>query len=102
MTVVETVMSLTGGDECKVAVYVELAEGDVLNARFPYGKYTEQQKEETLEMYKTTVIKQAVVLFAKEGAEGESSHSENGVSRVYSDISQSPLADVVPMVDTIY
>lgn len=41
----------------------------------------------------------AVYLFNKQGAEGETSHSENGVSRGYenSDIPETLLAQIIPL-----
>lgn len=50
--------------------------------------------------YSTVQIKIAIELYNKRGAEGETSHSENGIARVYSsaDISKELLNQITPMV----
>ena len=52
--------------------------------------------------YSKTQIKIAIEMFNKRGAEGEVSHSENGISRSYekADISPSLLMSITPMVKT--
>lgn len=53
-------------------------------------------------IYSTLQIKMAIELYNKRGAEGQSGHSENGISRTYesSDLSPSLLAQVTPIVKT--
>lgn len=50
----------------------------------------------------TTQIKIAVELYNKRGAEGQISHSENGIDRVYerSDVSNALLRQIPPIVRT--
>lgn len=52
--------------------------------------------------YSNIQIKIAIEMFNKRGAEGQTSHSENGISRTYekSDISHSLLSQITPMVRT--
>lgn len=52
--------------------------------------------------YLTTQIKIAIELYNKRGAEGQTAHSENGISRTYekSDVSSSLLSQITPMVKT--
>jgi len=52
--------------------------------------------------YLTVQIKIAIELYNKRGAEGETGHSENGISRSYekSDISQSTLGLITPIAKT--
>lgn len=52
--------------------------------------------------YMTIQIRIAVELYSKRGAEGEFSHSENGISRMYekADVSPSLLSQIIPMVKT--
>lgn len=52
--------------------------------------------------YLTTQVKMAIELFSKRGAEGQTGHGENGISRSYEkgDVSESLLRQVIPMVKT--
>ena len=52
--------------------------------------------------YSNIQIKMAIEMFNKRGAEGQTSHSENGISRTYekADISPSLLNQITPMVRT--
>ena len=54
--------------------------------------------------YLTHQIKIAVELYSKRGAEGETAHGENGISRSYekADISPSLLCQITPMARTPY
>ena len=53
---------------------------------------------EVPERYKDVQVRAAVELFSKMGAEGQTSHSENSISRVWesADISNSVLAEIIP------
>lgn len=53
--------------------------------------------------YEPRVIEIAVYLFAKRGAEGQLSHSENGVNRTYAsaDIPDEMLNDIMPFVGVL-
>lgn len=68
----------------------------VLNRRFPFG-YPEGT--DVPHQYERLQISIALELYSKTGAEGETSHSENGISRLYEagDISPSLLKQIVPM-----
>ncbi len=72
------------------------AEAIVLNRRFPFG-YPEGM--EVPVQYERIQISIALELFSKSGAEGEMSHSENGISRTYEagDVSPSLLKQIMPM-----
>lgn len=52
--------------------------------------------------YSNTQIKIAIELYNKRGAEGQTSHTENGISRNYesADVSPSLLREITPMVKT--
>jgi len=54
--------------------------------------------------YLKTQIKIAIELYSKRGAEGQISHSENGLTRMYekSDISNSLLNQITPVIKTPY
>ena len=55
------------------------AKSRILNRRFPYG--TELTEVEAV--YDELQIELAICIYNKRGAEGESSHGENGVNRSY-------------------
>lgn len=52
--------------------------------------------------YLTTQIKMAIEMYNKRGVEGQSSHSENGISRTYeqADISYSLIREITPVAKT--
>lgn len=67
----------------------------IINARFPFNN---GEVTEVPESFHYMQCKIAVYLLNKQGAEGETSHSELGVSRSYesADIPDSMLSDIVP------
>lgn len=75
---------------------LDRAEQVVLSLRFPFGYGPEQYLEP---QYMGLQVEMAVELISKMGAEGETAHSENGVSRSYENagISDSLKRRVVPM-----
>ena len=66
---------------------------------FP-SNFTENQIEDDIQRHISTIAMAVVDLKMKEGAEGESSHSENSISRSYENayISSSIFNDVLPYV----
>lgn len=92
---------------------IETAKGAILARRFPYQAYPTRTvtaedgseiKETYVEpMYEGLLYRCAVDLYNKIGAEGQLSHSENGVSRGYESawISESLLSEVVPLVGVL-
>lgn len=78
---------------------IKNAVGEVLNRRYPFG-YTEEQRDNAVQMYYNTIFDIAVYLYGKQGAEGQLSMSENGTSRSYESggIPNSYLYGIVPVV----
>lgn len=68
------------------------AEAMILNKMYPFG-----YAEDTVipPRYERLQIKLAVELYSQRGAEGQTSHSENGTSRTWSDKNRI-LAQIVP------
>ena len=64
---------------------LESAKAVILSRRFPFGEHPTEIEDR----YKDLQIRIAVEMFNKRGAEGETAHSENGVSRTYSSASVS-------------
>ncbi len=73
---------------------LESAKAVILSRRFPFG----EQPLVIEERYKDLQIRIAVEMFAKRGAEGETAHNENGVSRTYSsaNVSEELLREITP------
>ena len=78
---------------------LESAKAVILSRRFPFG----EQPEEIENKYKDLQIRIAVEMFSKRGAEGETSHSENGVSRSYAsaNVSEDLLREITPKVGVV-
>lgn len=93
------------GDEVREAdkpvllILVQRAIRKVCAKRYPFG-YTDSEKDAAVLKYRDTVFDAAVYYWAKQGADGESSHSENGISRSY-ESEDSIYVDVTPMVKSI-
>ena len=73
---------------------LESAKAVILSRRFPFGEVPDEIENR----YKDLQIRIAVEIFNKIGAEGETSHSENGVSRTYSSasVSEDLLREITP------
>ena len=103
MTVLER-MKLKIGDSSVsdelLLTYLEDAKGIILNKRYPFG-YPDGTEVET--KYETVQVAIAIELYSKLGAEGETSHNENGISRTYENgfISNTLLKSIVPKVGSV-
>lgn len=75
---------------------LESAKAAIFQRRFPYSDYPETVENRYLDLQ----VRLAVFLYNKRGAEGQTAHSENGVSRTYegADIPVGMLREVTPMV----
>lgn len=78
---------------------LESASAVILSRRFPFGEHPIEIEPK----YKDLQIRIAVEMFNKLGAEGETSHSENGVSRTYSSasVSEELLREITPKVGVV-
>ena len=83
-----------------LSALIETAGGIVLSRRYPFG-YPEGATVEA--RYEHIQIQIALELFSKMGAEGQTAHSENGISRSYeaADISPSLLKRIVPLCGSV-
>ena len=85
-------------DNDVLSTYLTLAKGVVLSRAYPYTE------EDTVPAkYDTVHVEIAAYMLNKRGAEGQTSHSENGISRSYenADIPSSMLKVVTPHVGVI-
>lgn len=80
-----------------LGVYLRKAKQHILNKRYPHGVLVEQEVEPR---YEQLQIELAITLFNERGAEGQSSHNENGVSRSWR-TKEEILLDVVPYAEVL-
>lgn len=82
-------------DDAVLEAYLDDAKSIILNCRFPFG-YTDEMEIEP--QYLNLQIRIALEIFNKEGSEGQTGHSENGISRIYESagISKSLLQEILP------
>jgi hypothetical protein len=78
---------------------LESAKAVILSRRFPFG----EQPTELESKFNDLQIRIAVEMYNKRGVEGQTSHSENGVSRSYSsaNISEELLREITPKVGVV-
>ena len=86
-------------DEAILLDCLESAKSAIMARRYPYEEWPEELESRYLDLQ----FRCAMDLYNKIGAEGETSHSENGVSRGYESswISESLLREVTPVVKVV-
>ena len=79
--------------------YLNLAGGKILNRAYPFGT----DETEVPHRYEFLQCEVAAYLLNKRGAEGQTGHSENGISRSYesADVPESLLGAVTPIVGVL-
>ena len=88
--------TMVGGGETEqtMSIYLRIAEEKILSRLYPFevAERTMPQKYEMLQ------LEIAAYLMNKRGAEGQLSHSENGISRSYEsgDVPESMMKRVIP------
>lgn len=75
--------------------YLSKAKSKILNRLYPYE--IPQNVKDVPTRYEELQIELAIVLFNESGAEGQSSHNENGVSRAWRSETQI-LSEITPFV----
>ena len=88
----------TPTDEELVALLL-ITKGAILNRRYPFGT----DLTEVPARYEYIQLQMCVALYNKKGAEGQTAHSENGISRTYEagDIPQSLLKQILPIAGSV-
>ena len=73
---------------------LESAKAVILSRRFPFGEVPDEIERR----YKDLQIRIAVEMHSKIGAEGQTSHSENGISRTFASasVSEDLLREMTP------
>ena len=86
-------------DESVLSTYLKIARDKVCRKAYPFTFATQNVPER----YEYVQVEIAVYLINKRGAEGETAHSENGISRTYdnADIPSALLRDIVPFASTL-
>jgi len=97
-TTLKILVNDTTLDNTVLDAYLTQANYKILNRRYPFNTSTEKAACAMPEEYKPLWYELAATLISKRGAEGESSHNENGVSRSYRS-ETTILADVIPMAE---
>lgn len=79
---------------------IKQAESIILNRRYPYGA---PENAIFPAQYEQLQIRIAVELYSKMGAEGQTSHKENGIDRTWesADVSPSLLKQITPLCGSV-
>lgn len=100
MATLKVMLGISGDDENDVlSVYLSLASQKVLNRLYPFGIPIDI--DEVPEHLVMTKINIASYLYSKRGAEGETSHTENGITRQWggADVPEAYFSEVRPFVE---
>lgn len=94
ITLVKTMSGET--DESVISAYLALAGNKICRIAYPF----DDEITEVPDKYAYVQVDAAVYLLSKRGISGQTSSSENGISRVYenADLPASMLRSVVPVV----
>jgi hypothetical protein len=78
---------------------LDSAKAVILSRRYPFG----EQPDELEKKYEDLQVRIAVELYNKRGVEGQTSHSENGVSRSYAsaNVSEDLLREITPKAGVV-
>lgn len=90
---------ISDDDDSVLLSYLNIAGDAILNRVYPY----DSTQTEVPTRYINTQVNIAIYLLNKRGAEGETSHNENGVNRSYgsADIPDDMLKNVLPRCGVI-
>lgn len=79
---------------------LEQSEGIILNRRYPFGS---PEGVRLSPLHEQIQIRIAVELFSKMGAEGQTEHAENGITRKWEagDVSPSLLRQIIPVCGSV-
>ena len=86
-------------NELELEDVLESAKAVILSRRYPFG----EQPLEIEDRYKDLQIRIAIEMYNKRGVEGQTAHSENGVSRTYSsaNVSEELLREITPKAGVV-
>lgn len=89
----------TPEEEGQLTLLLRFSGNKILNQRYPYDDTT----VDVPARYQSLQVRIAAELYAKLGAEGQITHSENGISRAWdsADVAQGLLNEITPYVGVI-
>lgn len=93
---IQMVSAMSGEtNDAVISAYLRLAGSKICQLACPF----QSDVEDVPPKYEMVQVEAAVYLLNKRGAEGETSHSENGISRSYEngDLPESMLRQITPM-----
>ena len=97
----ETLRSLVDeeNNDSLLKVYLSIAKNKILNRLYPY----DDTKTDVPNKYAMLQCEIAAYLYNKRGAEGQTSHDENGIKRTYesADVPESMLKGITPHIGVI-
>ena len=98
LTLLKAMVGSSDTDDVLLA-YLDLAGAKIINRAHPY----DSEVTEVPRRYEFLQCEIAAYLLNKRGAEGQTGHSENGISRSYesADVPESMLGAVTPMVGVL-
>ena len=98
LTLLKAMVGSADSDDVLLA-YLDIAGRKVINRTYPYGT----EETEVPSRYDFLQCEIAAYLLNKRGAEGQTAHSENGISRSYesADVPESLLGAITPMVGVL-
>lgn len=87
-------------EDSRIGVYLSAAAKEIISWRYSYANNTPVEVPEEYEM---TQIMAVVAGYSQSGAEGQATHSENGISRTfnYPDMLHYIRRNVIPMVGVL-
>lgn len=85
---VKSLAAVPDGDAALLPAYLQLAESAILELRNPLSRDPSSEPWES--RYDVLQCEMAAEMYARRGAEGEVSHSENGLTRTYAAAVLSP------------
>lgn len=92
-------------DDDLLNVYLDEATHIIMSHRYPYGDWPVDSEGDPIldTRYASLQVRIAEALYDKRGAEGEQSHSENGISRSYGTdgVPLSLLREIVPIASVV-
>ena len=100
LEILKSLVDIVGDTKDKpLTVYLGLAAQKILQRLFPFDK----EQREVPQRYAYRQCEIAAYLWNKRGAEGETAHSENGISRTYenADVPESMVKDIVPFAGVL-
>lgn len=99
ITMLRSMMDDDSDTDDTLSTFLTIAGKKILNRAYPY----DPDKDELPEQYDTLQVEIALYMLNKRGGEGETAHSENGISRTYgsADVPEALLHQITPHVGVL-